>query len=298
MNLNQLHYFVTVIEKKTLVQAAKDLYITQPALTRSLSKLADEIGVPLFINRGRLIYPTADGESFYACAKSMLASYNQFLAESEKHRLSANNSLTIAISGPQFSRPLLLGFQQAYPEHHLSTVSIKRQDLPGILDSETIGFALTTKADNLAGLENILIARRPLYAILPSAHPLSGRESISLNELRDETFILPPAENMFQVTADYIFAQAGFEPQVLARVQQVTLMRMVADGLGITLGISTALSYDLKAQQKCTAIPLQDHFCTLDIYLCWRPEVQRSQCFDDFLKYIKQHGTAAVLADS
>lgn len=298
MNLIHLKYFITVVEEKNLTRAAELLYITQPTLSRVLAKLSDEMGTPLFNIRGRRIYPTSSGMTLYAWAKDTLVSYDKLLEELAKCKLEENNSIAIAISGPQISRPLLVGFQRAYPEYSFTTVLFNRRNFPDILDNDDISFALTTKANNPPGLESFLIARKPFYAILPNGHPLSKRKRIALAELKDETFILPPADHMFEITLEHMFTKAGFTPKVRARVQQITLMGMVADGMGITVGLSTARSYDPKAMQECAAVPLRDSFCKLDVYLYWRPQAQYSQIYDDFLNYIKQHGADDILADT
>ena len=73
MDLRQLRHFVAIFERGNLSKAAEDIFISQPALTRSLKTLEDELGVELLQRHARGTTPTEAGERFYHHAMSILA---------------------------------------------------------------------------------------------------------------------------------------------------------------------------------------------------------------------------------
>ncbi|XFE28321.1 LysR family transcriptional regulator [Listeria innocua] len=68
MKLLHLQYFKKVFETKNVTQAAKELFISQPALSRAIKHLENELGVPLFYHSGRNIETTVYAEEFYPYA--------------------------------------------------------------------------------------------------------------------------------------------------------------------------------------------------------------------------------------
>ena len=73
MDYTQLVYFVTAVEEKNVTRAAEILNITQPALSKALSRLEAELGTKLFIKAGRGNTTSSTGDMFYRFAKRALA---------------------------------------------------------------------------------------------------------------------------------------------------------------------------------------------------------------------------------
>ena len=80
MELRQLEYFRTVADMKNLTKAAQMLYISQPALSKSITALEDELGEALFERRNRKMMLTPSGQLFYRriCRSSVTAASRSF----------------------------------------------------------------------------------------------------------------------------------------------------------------------------------------------------------------------------
>ncbi|WLR51365.1 selenium metabolism-associated LysR family transcriptional regulator [Bacillus tianshenii] len=77
MNFRQLHVFVKTAETKNMTEAAKTLYMTQPAVSQTILELEEDLNVKLFERLKRRLYLTDAGESFYSYAKKILALVNE-----------------------------------------------------------------------------------------------------------------------------------------------------------------------------------------------------------------------------
>ena len=81
MTLNQIHHFLTIARFGSYSRAAQELYITQPALTKSIRELENELNVQLFLRSGRGIVLSAEGEKFLYEAKELYRQYEALMLE-------------------------------------------------------------------------------------------------------------------------------------------------------------------------------------------------------------------------
>ncbi|MEI3339433.1 MAG: LysR family transcriptional regulator [Eubacterium sp.] len=135
MTSEQLHYFLSVAKYLNFTEAAKDFYVTQPAISRQISELERELGARLFYRSTRNVSLTKSGELFLEDAKRFLA-----LEESAKERIrladsSTKLSLKIAyLLSPckSFLPELVNRFHSLFPQVDLSLL---RKDAQGITES-------------------------------------------------------------------------------------------------------------------------------------------------------------------
>ena len=84
MTLLQLRYAATVAEKGTITEAANELYISQPSLTKAIKELEKEMGITIFVRTNKGITISKDGEQFLSYARQVLEQAN-LLEEKYKH---------------------------------------------------------------------------------------------------------------------------------------------------------------------------------------------------------------------
>src|SRR5690554_7278452 len=96
MNTRQFHYLITIDNLKTLSSAAKALNISQPALSKFLSKCEDTFGFPLFIRHNKELSPTAVGSYVILCAHKNLDEKNRMLLT--MNEVSGNNKNRIRLA--------------------------------------------------------------------------------------------------------------------------------------------------------------------------------------------------------
>ena len=106
MNFIQLEYFRKVVELGSVTQASRELFITQPAVSKQICLLEEELGCRLFIRRGNRMILTREGEFLYGHAKSIVTRINDLPAEMSSflHRISGKLAIGC---GPHTSRTIM-----------------------------------------------------------------------------------------------------------------------------------------------------------------------------------------------
>ncbi|MFC9266174.1 LysR substrate-binding domain-containing protein [Streptomyces zhihengii] len=262
MELRQVRYFLTLAEECHFGRAAARLHIAQPALSQQIRQLENELGTPLFHRSTRRVELTEAGQHLTGYARSLVA-------EEERARI----HMTELATG-QAGR-VSIGFIGTATYDVLPRVALTiRAELPhitlelrGELLTPQLADGLLTGAYDLAVLrpgthpESLGITplrTEPLVAVLPAHHPLAAHQRISLDALKEETFVTHPARPQ-SVMHDRVLdacARAGFQPSALVEVgETATLVVLVAAGHGVALVPASVQSLRLDG---VTYLPLHE----------------------------------------
>ncbi|RCG33301.1 LysR family transcriptional regulator [Sphaerisporangium album] len=220
MNLQQLRYVVATAEHRTMTDAARSLYIAQPALSRAIRDLERELGMTLFARSGRGVVVTAQGRRVVKLAKEALEAVSEIEALAT-HTHSGGGELRIA--SPPTLEPGLAGrLLPAYvAEHPGVRVQIVRSD-----GRDGVVHAIREQRADL-GLTDL-----PVPADLVS-HPLERQEIVLISppgldlpdtvpmiRLNGMRLILPPPGSARRREFDQLFATYGVRPIVAAETDE------------------------------------------------------------------------------
>ncbi len=271
MEITQLHYFKTAARYENFTRASQELHITQSALSRSISSLEEEIGFPLFERkRGGKITLNPQGRFFLKYVTNILNSLENAVDAIQEMTGLENGSIKIGVSESIFLKQVFYSFLCRHPNVRLScTLQSPEQMKESLLDG-TIHFAITK-----APIDHADLVWTPLYedrvtVMLPPGHPLEGRKSIALSELKNEHFII---SNLgYDMESEFITLchHCGFAPYVVYEGSGEDLTGLlVTAGLGIMLapysvsvGLLELLQLrdGIKENQNVPGIPLSDPF--------------------------------------
>jgi DNA-binding transcriptional LysR family regulator len=242
MELRHLRYFVTVAEELNVSRASARLGISQPAVSRQLRDLEEELGVDLFHRGNSKLKLTAAGEVFLAHARDLLRRSNDAARELAAFRPQARRTLNVGYIAPVLATltPVLRIFSQKDPEMEIVLHEMPPGEQVQALRDRQIDLALPgNPCPELANeFELVLLEQIPFEAVLPDNHLLALRKRIALAELNEETFI-GFDEARFPGRNDMICRacqEVGFTPRLLHRVESLSaLLAKVAAGGGVTL---------------------------------------------------------------
>ncbi|MFD2613242.1 LysR family transcriptional regulator [Paenibacillus gansuensis] len=240
MELRQLQYFVKVARKQHVTQAAEELHVAQSAVSRQIHQLEEELGVNLFLQKGRNLQLTSVGKLFLARVETILGDLHRAVNEVHEFldpelgeiRLGFPHSLGIQLIPSvvsQFRKEhpnVKFRFKQGMYNSLIKDVAEGEVDLAFISPSPE-------KHDQVIS-EPLLTEE--LYAILPPNHPLSGCESIKLAELKDESFVLFREGYSLRPIVWNACLKAGFTPSIGFEGEETDTIRgLVAAGMGVSL---------------------------------------------------------------
>lgn len=224
-------------------RASARLRVSQPAVSRQIHDLEEELGVALFTREKIGLSLTQAGESYLAHARDILRKSGEATAHMNSFRNQPVKTLTVGYIAPALASiltPALRNFTRKHSDTEVALKELSPQDQVKALRDGRIDLALLGNlCPELANEFEVVVLRRiPFYAVLPDDHLLAGRKRIGLGELKDETFIGFDESNFPGRNTSICDAcqQAGFTPRLRHRVGSLSaLLATVAAGKGVTL---------------------------------------------------------------
>lgn len=287
MNLQHLEYFKVIAETKNFTTASNILSVTQPALSKAISKLEEELEVSLFEREGRNIKITKFGEVFLKYADSALIEIKR--GKEKIHNMKENNDNVISIAstnciGTTFIPFILSNF---FNDNLQARFNINNQSTEEILNDLKYGRIDFGFFDNINNLEDypkiefILVKQIEYVLIVPKNHPLANKEEIYLKDLKDEYFITYK-DNSCDQKASYSKLM-GYTPKVIAEPNEgILLSKLVEAGAGISI----VLNIPTINTNKISILKIKDNIGFKNIYMGWNKSEYTSEIKKKFKGYV------------
>jgi DNA-binding transcriptional LysR family regulator len=241
MEIRQLRYFVALAQELSFTKAALRANVAQPALSRQIRKLEDELGTALVDRTSRRVQLTAAGQRLRASAIQLLDDLER--ARDDILEITDLSSGRLAIGTTQTPGPLniarlLSRYHESYPGIEVSV----REELSVTIaerlrvDELDLGFVSEIPESARHGLELRLIAAEPLVVAMPPDHDLASEGDIDFGQLRNEPFILFPESATIRSSFDRLADRHGIDPHVaFVTTDTDRMLELVGLGLGIGL---------------------------------------------------------------
>jgi DNA-binding transcriptional LysR family regulator len=274
MELRHLRYFAAVAGELNFTRAAQKLHMAQPALSRQIRQLEDELGVALLERTRHSVQLTKAGRAFLAETQAVLQQSEQAIRVARKTSEAGAAQLNLGYIWGLFHSivpPLLERFRGRFPEtavhlFDLAPLAQARAILEGRLDAGFIGFAHEA---NSAGLSKRKVGSCAFVAALPKNHRAVRKSVVPLASLADDFFLGISTETFPGASRHVTDAciRAGFRPKILQMVERgYTILGLVAGDCGVAL-----LPESLKALPHPGIVfrPLADP-PVADLFVAWR----------------------------
>jgi LysR family hydrogen peroxide-inducible transcriptional activator len=239
MEFHQLRYVCAIAETGSFSRAAERCQVAQPSLSQQVLKLEEDLGTKLFDRLGRSIRLTEAGRAFLPHARSILSQME--MARSSVADKCADIRGSVAVGAIPTVAPYLMpgyttSFARKYPEAKLRIVEETTPILIESLRDLSIDVAILALPLRHKDLELHRLRTERLFAVLPRNHPLAATESLTLKDLRGESFVMLRDGHCFRDLSIAACSHAHITPRIAFESGQFSsLFGMVAAGVGISL---------------------------------------------------------------
>jgi DNA-binding transcriptional LysR family regulator len=245
LDLDQLRAFVTVADLRSFRQAAVELHLSPPALSRRIERLEERVGARLLDRTSRSVRLSVVGEAFVERVRSVLEDLDDAVLGVNELSSGHSGRLTVAAvpsAACGFVPQALARLAARYPRIRLRLLdgSLQATALAVLGGQADVGIGFNDSA--IPGLNVELLGEDPYKLALPAAHRWAGRRSIRLQDLKDEPLLSLAASSGNRALLELQLAQAGVALELTHEAGHVwTLIGMVEAGLGCALVPAMAL---------------------------------------------------------
>lgn len=299
LSIKQVRYFIATADSGQVSQAAMVLNVSQSAVTTAIKQLEDNLGVSLFRRLASGVVLTAEGARFLTHARNVMAAVNS----AERAPLTEDTALagvvrvgvTYTVLG-YFLPRLYARFARTYPKIRVELHELPRDQLEERLNDGSLDMAvmLVSNLRDKAHLafETLVRSRRRLW--LPAEHPLLSVETITLEDVAREPYVMLTVDEASQTAGRY-WQQVGLSPQVIFTTSSVEAVRsFVADGIGVTvLSDMVYRPWSLEGQRIELRNVVAD-IPSMDIGVAWNrsiPQSPATRTFSEFMSLSFGGGT-------
>ncbi|MCM3172253.1 LysR substrate-binding domain-containing protein [Paenibacillus sp. MER 99-2] len=286
MELLQLKYFLEVARVEHMTEAARSLHVTQSSLSKTIGRLEEDLGVPLFDRIGRKLRLNEFGSRFYRRAERAL-----FELEQGKHEISdlsspEHDTLELAVTTASTLPQILREFRNKRPDIQFHVQMLTTQEMVTLLHRGEVDFCLSSPPIRGEDIECQIMFIDPILVAVPKGHWLADRNSISLTELRDESFVGVKRGYGTRDLVDSICKSVGFIPTyVYEGDEPARLSSLVEAGIGIAFIPSTARH----SGEHIKYLKVENHELVREIALLWHKSRYISRAALEFREVVIEY---------
>jgi len=244
MELRHLRYFLAVGEALNFTKASAQLRVAQPALSRQMQDLEDEIGVDLLRRSPRGVTLTAEGKLFLEEVRELLKRADESVEKVRALARGEYGELHIGYAPSptvEILPPALAAFQKAVPRVKVLLHDLSSDELIAVLQNATLELAVMVRqpvGDETAGIQFELLRTYPLCVAMTAAHPFARLKSVSLEKLAAEPLVGFRRKDYpeYNRILDRLFAPIRATPRIAVECDSASsLITEVESGHGVAL---------------------------------------------------------------
>lgn len=238
VKIRQLEALRALVAGQTVTRAAEILCVTQPAMSRILGQLERDVGVRLFSRRGHRLTLTGNGESFFREAQRVLSSSDHLTQVAEdlrRGRFGVLRVTTQSALGVGLVPSALAEFARSYPDAAVTLQAKPREELESWLASGHFDIGLGRMPIHDPGVRIEKFATLDACCIMPSDHPLGGKNVIEPADLEGETFISAARGTLLHYRVEEVLHRAKSSVRRIAVHTTEAAWGLVAAGTGLSI---------------------------------------------------------------
>lgn len=298
---DSMRVFITVAEKKNFSKAAKALSLTQPAVSFQIQTLEQYYQTMLFDRVNRHIKLTSAGELLLEYAIHM----NNLQAELEKNMQQltghVKGELLIGASTTigEYILPFIVGdFKKEYPDVNVTIDIMNSEQVENLVKNRSIDIGIIESDSQDKDLECTKFLDDEMSLIVPADHPWAAKGKITLEELREEPFIIREPGSGSRLVVEQAMIDADFDIETLNVVMEIgntsAIKAAVISGLGMAI-ISKWASKDVVKMGKVAQVDIEGLNMHRNFNIIMNKEKFESEAASKFIDYLNALDVPAAL---
>jgi DNA-binding transcriptional LysR family regulator len=286
MELLQLQYFRTVARMEHMTRAAQELRIAQPALSKTIARLEDDVGVPLFDRQHARIRLNAFGRAFLRKVDVALNLLEEAKREVTELAGLEQGNIRIATSTLAMLTEPIRKFLDMHPNVNMQiTHASSHGEMAASIKSGEADIGFSVMPLDREGVAQARAMSEELFLVVPRKHRLANRSAVRLADAADEPFVGYKEGFVFQETNEALFRQAGIAPRFVCRVDEpAAVLSLVRTGLGVAL--FGCVDPD---DSELVYLPVERPVCRRDYWLVWTENRYLSLAARKFIEFALNH---------
>ena len=293
MYILYLKEFIDLYQTCNYQITAENMNISISSLSKHITKIEEQCGVPLFDRTTRSVVPNDYGATFYEYAKQVTELEEKCFAALKAQRQEKSGVLTVGCMPVMLEYELvdvLMEFMKRYPEIEVKTVIGNR--CAELFEANRCDFVFFDDCMQTGlNLGHVLCKEDHLVVLLPLDHPLANEKEISIDQLRNERFVMHGSSQTSlcrdSMEVCKLCRDAGFEPNMfLASSHVSTIMGLIRKGVGVAV-----------LNKFLCPVPLSSKVAIIDlaptssfyIYCLYRKGIAASPAQKLFLSFIREY---------
>jgi len=242
MDISKMMNFCTIVECGNISKAAEKLFCSQPALSKQINAIENELGYTLFIRSGKKLTLNDNGDIFYRFAKSMINDYTLLKRElfiknnTIKHEIRFGTTNYI---GTYLLPPVLGKFKSEHPTTPVNFMVNFLTNIMELLDKDLINFAIIPVNEQILSDDTYIcepFIEDEFTLVLPNEHPLNNKEIIKAKDIVHYPFLISQEQS---ATRQFIISSFNSYNLKLSNLIDVhntnTIRESIVNGLGISI---------------------------------------------------------------
>ncbi len=234
--MTQYEAFVKITETGSFTKAAESMGYTQSAVSQMIKTLEDELDTVLIHRSKKGVELSPDGKEFLPYIKNVYNSHRELIEKRNEMKGLGSGIIrigTLASISCNWLPWLIKEFKEKYPSVHFDLKQGEYTNISGWIKEGSVDFGFVNP-DAAEGLTTVPLKRDEMLAVVPVGHRMAGQETVTLEELSREPYILLDEGELSEPLE--FFRANGLEPNTQYIVyDDYTIMSMVEEGLGISV---------------------------------------------------------------
>lgn len=312
-----MEYVYEVYKELNFSRAARNLFISQPALSSSIKRIEERIGAPIFDRSTAPIKLTECGEEYIRAVEQIMGiqqGFSNYLDDTRNMSVGRLSIGSIGLFSSYILPPLISEYKKKFPQISVSLIEERRDRLEELLMNGQLDFIIDNQRFSEDSFEshayiqehlllavpqqfeinNSLFAWRLSIENITSGDYLEDRyPAVPLEVFKDEPFILlKPSSNTYEKSLK-LCQNYGFTPNVILTLeQQLTAYNMVCAGMGITY-VSDTLAKNSFPHPNIIYYKLDKELSKRNIYFSHKRNRYKTRVMEEFLEIAKQHSNVS-----